>query len=233
MPTYAIADLHGRFDLFTMAIATITERGGGTVVFTGDYIDRGPESRQIIDALMQGPPAGQEWIALKGNHEDMMVSVCRGRASVQWWMENGGAQTLLSYGHPMAGNVEVSIVPQMHLDWLDCLPIVLRDGRRLFVHAGVDPLVALDLQSEQKCLWMLYPDGFVGGHGDLHVVHGHHQFAEGPKLYAGRTNLDTFAWYTGRLVVGVFDDDMPGGPVELIEIIGEPHELALREDSEA
>ena len=226
MPTYAIADLHGRFDLFTKAVAEISARGGGTVVFTGDYVDRGPESRQIIDALIAGPRAGQEWFALKGNHEDMMVTVCRGRASVAWWMENGGAQTLISYGHPMSGHVDLSVVPREHLAWLDDLPILHREGHRLFVHAGVDPTLPLEEQSEKKCLWMLYPEGFQDGHGDLHVVHGHHQFADGPKLYAGRTDLDTFAWYTGRLVIGAFDDDVPGGPVELIEIIGEPHELA-------
>jgi hypothetical protein len=62
------------------------------------------------------------------------------------------------------------------------------------------------------------------GHDVRHVVHGHHPFKDGPITIEGRTNLDTLAWHTGRLVVGVFDDDVPGGPVSLLEVRGEPVE---------
>jgi serine/threonine protein phosphatase 1 len=67
-----------------------------------------------------------------------------------------------------------------------------------------------------------YPKEFHLGFGDRHVVHGHDSFADGPKLYEGRTNLDARAWRTGRLVIGVFDDDKPGGPVDFIQVIGPP-----------
>jgi serine/threonine protein phosphatase 1 len=67
-----------------------------------------------------------------------------------------------------------------------------------------------------------YPVGFSGGFGERHVVHGHDNSPDGPLLYAGRTNLDTLAWRTGRLVIGVFDDDRPGGPVDLIVVKGAP-----------
>lgn len=218
--TYAIADLHGRYDLFRMAVDAIAARGGGKVVFLGDYVDRGPESRQIIEALMAGPPVGQTWFPLKGNHEDMMVQVCLGDAPVAWWLPNGGGQTLVSYGHAYGAPVDVGVVSSAHLNWLAHLPLYRPDAHRVFVHAGVDPTIPLDGQSEKTLLWKLYPDAFPDGHGDRHVVHGHHQFADGPKCYAGRTDLDTLAWLTGRLVIGVFDDDTPGGPVDLIEILG-------------
>ena len=84
------------------------------------------------------------------------------------------------------------------------------DAHRLYVHAGVDPEIPLDQQSEATLLWKRYPKGFPGGFGDLHVVHGHDNFPEGPLLYEGRTNLDTLAWRTGRLTIGVFDDETPG-----------------------
>jgi serine/threonine protein phosphatase 1 len=71
-------------------------------------------------------------------------------------------------------------------------------------------------------LWKRYPKGYKGGHGDRHVVHGHNSFAGGPELYEGRTNLDTVAWRTGRLVTGVFDDAKPGGPVDFIVVKGPP-----------
>jgi serine/threonine protein phosphatase 1 len=80
----------------------------------------------------------------------------------------------------------------------------------------------LDGQHAQSMLWDLYPDGHPGGHRTRHVVHGHHQFADGPKVFSGRTDLDTFAWFTGRLVVGVFDDNEPGGAIDFLDVVGGP-----------
>ena len=88
--------------------------------------------------------------------------------------------------------------------------------------AGVDPDAPLDAQAEHTLLWKRYPKGYKGGFGDRHVVHGHNSFADGPELYEGRTNLDTLAWRTGRLVTGVFDDAKPGGPVDFVVVRGPP-----------
>jgi len=96
------------------------------------------------------------------------------------------------------------------------------DAHRIYVHAGVDPEFPLLRQSEATLLWKRYPKGYAGGYGDLHVVHGHDNDPGGPLLFEGRTNLDTLAWRTGRLTIGVFDDDKAGGPVDLIEIRGPP-----------
>ena len=96
------------------------------------------------------------------------------------------------------------------------------DNYRVYVHAGVDPEIPLDRQSEATLLWKRYPKGFSSGFGKLHVVHGHDNYPDGPLLYEGRTNLDTLAWRTGRLVIGVFDDDRPGGPVDFIVVRGSP-----------
>lgn len=109
-----------------------------------------------------------------------------------------------------------------HLEWLEALPLMHIDLHRVYVHASVDPRLPLNQQPEQACLWYLYDDEDEGGHGDFHVVHGHEHFVSGPVLKKHRTNIDTFAWSTGRLVVAVFDDDVAGGPVELIEISGDP-----------
>lgn len=226
--TFAIADLHGRYDLLLMALGAIAERAksGDTIVFLGDYIDRGPQSASIVALLMAGPESisgldgGIRWICLQGNHESMMLSCLSNPAAVQWWARNGGVETLRSYGHPVPWTFLPHVIPAAHVDWLSALPTLHVDRHRIYVHAGVNPTKSLDEQMRHDLQWMLYPDGFEGGHGDRHVVHGHHQFADGPKLYAGRTDLDTFAFATGRLVVGVFDDNLPGGPVDLIEVIG-------------
>jgi serine/threonine protein phosphatase 1 len=220
--TYAIADLHGRYDLLVQALNAIFRRpGGGTVITLGDYVDRGPESRQIISHLMtlrESPQAGWKVICLKGNHEDMMVETIRKPLHPDWWIGNGGGRTLISYGHAPKGLVDYSVVPESHLDWLDALPLMHVDKHRVFVHAGVNPNCPLDEQDPQNVMWKLYDDRDDGGHGQRHVVHGHHQFADGPILKKNRTDLDTFAWHTGRIVVGVFDDDVAGGPIEQIEI---------------
>jgi serine/threonine protein phosphatase 1 len=216
--TYVIPDLHGRDDLLADALAEITlhSRGeGGILVTIGDYVDKGPGSRQIIERLSEGVE-GFNFIALKGNHDAMMVEALRDPAKMAAWMEKGGDAALASYGGDPAA------VPQSHIAWLDRLRLMHVDAHRLYVHAGVDPDLPLDRQSEVTLLWKRYPKGYSKSYGSLHVVHGHDNFPDGPLLYEGRTNLDTLAWRTGRLTVGIFDDDRPGGPVDFIVVKGSP-----------
>ena len=101
--TYVIPDLHGRFDLLESAVDRImTDPEPGTIVTLGDYVDRGPQSRQVIQLLIRGIPHPWKLITLKGNHEDMMQQVCGGRADIDWCLGNGGAATLVSYGQKSA-----------------------------------------------------------------------------------------------------------------------------------
>jgi len=224
--TYAIADLHGRHDLLTGAINAISDVDQGPLTFVtlGDYIDRGPDSAKVISTLMvirANPPTGWNVICLKGNHEAMMVETLRTPLSLDWWLGNGGDATLFSYGDDLSGgNLGPKVVPDSHIDWIDGLPLVYLDPNRIFVHAGVIPGKSLEDHSADTLTWMLYPSGADEDFFGRHIVHGHHQFGRGPMLYKGRTNLDVFAWQTGRLVIGVFDDEVPGGPVELIEVFG-------------
>jgi serine/threonine protein phosphatase 1 len=217
--TYVIPDLHGRCDLLGEALAGIAARArgqAGIVVTIGDYVDKGPDSKGVIDRLQSGLDAGWKLVALKGNHDAMMVEALRDPAKMAPWMEKGGDTALASYGGDPAA------VPQSHIAWLDQRQLLHVDAHRLYVHAGVDPELALDRQSEATLLWKRYPKGFSGGFGPLHVVHGHDNHPDGPLLYEGRTNLDTLAWRTGRLTIGVFDDDRPGGPVDFIVVQGPP-----------
>jgi serine/threonine protein phosphatase 1 len=215
--TYVIPDIHGRHDLLNEGLAEITARGEtGVIVTLGDYVDKGPESKQAVDRLLSGVAQGWSLVALKGNHDAMMVEALRDPSKLAAWIAKGGDAALASYGGDPAA------VPEVHIVWLDRLRLMHVDAHRIYVHAGVDPEIALDQQNEATLLWKRYPKGFPGGFGDRHVVHGHDNFPEGPLLYQGRTNLDTLAWRTGRLTIGVFDDDRPGGPVDFIEIRGSP-----------
>jgi serine/threonine protein phosphatase 1 len=217
--TFVIPDIHGRLDLLRDGLTEIAARSqgkGDTIVAIGDYVDKGPASRGVIELLLSGVGEGLHLVTLKGNHDAMMVGALRDPAKMAGWLAKGGDAALASYGGDPAS------VPQAHIDWLDRLQPFHVDTHRLYVHAGVDPKISLDGQSEETLLWKRYPKGSSEGFGNLHVVHGHDNHPDGPLLYEGRTNLDTLAWRTGRLTIGVFDDDRPGGPVDFIRIKGAP-----------
>jgi serine/threonine protein phosphatase 1 len=217
--TYVIPDIHGRHDLLCDGLAEITVRSrgnGGVIITIGDYVDKGPQSKQVVDLLRSGVGEDFRLVALKGNHDALMVDALRDPLKMSTWLAKGGDSALASYG---GDSVDV---PQSHIDWLDRLELMHLDAHRLYVHAGVDPDLPLDRQDEHTLLWKRYAKGFPLGFGKYHVVHGHDNCPGGPLLYEGRTNLDTLAWRTGQLTIGVFDDDRPGGPVDLIVIRGAP-----------
>jgi serine/threonine protein phosphatase 1 len=219
--TYVVPDIHGRDDLLSRGLADIAaySRGEtGAIVMIGDYVDKGPQSKRVIDRLIEGVPDGWKLVTLRGNHDALMAAALRDTSKMPFWIEKGGAAALASYGGDPAA------VPHSHIAWLDRLRLFYVDRYRIYVHAGVDPELPLDRQSETTLLTKRYPAGFSGGFGELHVVHGHDNFPDGPLLYEGRTNLDTLGWRTGRLVIGVFDDERPGGPVDFIEVKGSPAE---------
>jgi serine/threonine protein phosphatase 1 len=234
--TYVIADLHGRYDLLSLAYRELWRRGKpGTIVHLGDYIDRGPMSMHVVTYLMDPLtiPVGCTRVVLKGNHEDIMVETIRKGLAPDWWIGNGGGATLQSYGHPevsvaygtstifVTPYYDPAVIPEVHLAFLEGLPMVHEDKHRVYVHAGVLPDVPLDQQKSDVLMWLSYKDNDHGGYAGRHVVHGHHQKDDGPHRWKGRTNLDVGAWYTGRLVIGVFDDDVAGGPVEIIEVLAD------------
>jgi serine/threonine protein phosphatase 1 len=213
--TYVIPDLHGRDDLLREAFAAIDRHAGGgfgTIVALGDYVDKGPDSKRVIALLRAGPRPGWRFIALKGNHDGMMVQGLRDPAWLSFWLERGGDSVIKAYGG------DSSKISADDIDWLDRLALMHVDDHRIYVHAGLDPELPLDRQTEQTLLWKRYPDDETGGFGDRHIVHGHDSSAAGPKLFEGRSNLDTKAWRTGRLVIAVFDDGVSGGPIEILTV---------------
>ena len=217
--TYVIPDLHGRFDLLRDMLGKIEAHAAGkagTVIVLGDYVNKGPDSRQVVERMRAGLSGGWRLVALKGNHDAMMVEALRDPSKMSGWIGKGGDATIKSYGG------DPSAIPQTDADWLDRLPLMHLDTHRIYVHAGLDPGMPLQAQDEHTLLWKRYPKGDRAGFGGRHVVHGHNSNAGGPELFEGRTNLDTLAWRTGRLVTGVFDDDKQGGPVDFLVVSGPP-----------
>lgn len=224
--TYAIGDIHGRYDLLQKALSAIYSRTQDgnlphTVVFLGDYVDRGPQSRLVVERLMLGARRAAKWVVLKGNHELMLADDWENGMplSKDDFLANGGGATLLSYGHPNSSvRLDLTVIPEAHIRWMENLPQTYVDDHRVYVHAALDPGSPPDDQPSEYALWYIYPEGVQDVYPDYHVVRGHEQDPDGPQYWRGRTNLDTSAFRTGRLVIGVFDDDTPGGPTGSIEV---------------
>jgi len=130
------------------------------VVTLGDYVDRGPDNRQVIERLMGWRSDKLKLVALKGNHEAMMLEACNNLAELSWWIGNGGDRTLASYG---SDNCDPRNVPSAHLNWIANLPLMHVDQHTVFVRAAIDPTISLHQQSEQTLLWKRYPEGYQQG----------------------------------------------------------------------
>ena len=233
MRYYAIPDLHGRYDLFTKALNKIADDADGreyTVVTLGDYIDRGPNSKEIIQDLMK--LQSKDFISLLGNHEAMMLETLDTPLDPDWWLGNGGDATLWSYGSkvkispwlplPPVG-YDPHVIPLEHRAFLATLPLYYETECQVFVHAGIkDHDLPLEDQSKDRMMWMLYSKDDPGGWQEKTVVHGHHQHIDGPHSWEYREALDTWAYYTGRLVVGVFDDTQ-GPALKYLEVLGDDY----------
>jgi len=211
---YVIGDIHGRLDLLELMIALvnadISARDGSEplIVTVGDYIDRGPKSREVLDRLLKNPFAGK-YVALKGNHEALLQTFLDDPTVGADWWRLGGASTLRSFGIAIkprmtrrafaraAAQLREALSPQQ-TEFLGSLKTSLTAGQYFMCHAGVRPGVPLDSQSEQDLLWIR--DDFLSSEIDFGkiIVHGHTPVRE-PESLTNRINIDTGAFQSERL----------------------------------
>lgn len=217
---YAVGDVHGCLHrlvaLHELIVQDLSERpvGRSALVHLGDYVDRGADSAQVVDWLINAPPVpADEIINLMGNHEEMMLAAVSGtdEEAPEHWLANGGADSLLSWGIGRTVPPEewANLIPLQHLVFLRDLEISRRIGPYLFVHAGIRPGVPLDRQSRHDMLWIREP--FLSAredHGAV-VVHGHTPRRE-PILLPNRLALDTGAVLGGALTCAVLENDTVG-----------------------
>jgi serine/threonine protein phosphatase 1 len=217
--TFAVGDIHGQNEKLGALLDRCWKLSDGRAarfVFLGDYIDRGPDSRAVIDTLIDLQARQPNLvICLRGNHEASLLAIVAGNESIfpTWCNKNGGITTLKSYG---VG--DPAEIPATHLRWLNMLPLFHDDGRRFFVHAGIDPQRTLAEQREDDLLWIREP--FLSSDIDFGrlIVHGHtpqHNFI--PDQRPNRLNLDTAAAYGGPLTAALFDDSRTA-PIDLIQV---------------
>lgn len=219
---YAIGDVHGRADLLEQVFARIdTHIATHPVdrplqVLVGDYIDRGPNSREVLDLLI-GRIRSRETILLKGNHETCLIEFLRNPSMLQSWSQVGGLETLLSYGITPSLDADAqtqqrlatslqNVLPKPHLVLLQRLQPSFTCGEFFFVHAGVKPGVSLVEQREADLLWIRDEFLLYEGKFDKIIVHGHTP-VRAVDMRPSRINIDTGAYATGRLSCIIIERD--------------------------
>jgi serine/threonine protein phosphatase 1 len=215
---YAVGDVHGCEALLTRLVQAIVEDVAGlrptglpVLLFVGDYVDRGPDSKGVIDRLieLQADPRF-ETCTLKGNHEEALLTFLQDAAFGQTWADYGGLQTLLSYGvtpPALRTNLEEwervrvtfgEAIPRSHLSFFTGLELMANYGDYTFVHAGVRPGVALQDQDEHDLLYIRREFLDARRPAESVIVHGHTPEAA-PFLGDYRIGIDTGAYATGTL----------------------------------
>jgi serine/threonine protein phosphatase 1 len=217
MRIYAIGDVHGH-DGLLKALTSLVEKDDASrapanrrvMIFVGDYIDRGPDSRGVVDFLLNGLPKHFEAFFLRGNHEDYLLRYLSGPSFDQGWFANGGVETLKSYGVDIAGggfdtwfteetrDRFAAVLPESHVRFYRETLISVRFGDYFFAHAGIRPGVPLELQKPQDLLWIRQE--FLRHTGDFGavIVHGHTP-VHAPEDLRNRICIDTYAFQTGHL----------------------------------
>jgi len=210
---YAIGDVHGCLDQLTLLLGRIARDNAARppvdklyVVTVGDLIDRGPDSKGVIDLLMTRPLPSASFVFLMGNHEELFLRILDGDDSaLPHWLEYGGFECALSYGADpdmlvgRDGGREVRAhVPRHHAAFLRSFGDGFRFGDYLIVHAGIRPGRAVEQQSVEDMRWIRRD--FIESDADhgVVVVHGHTIF-EDPDERPNRIGIDTGAYSTGRL----------------------------------
>lgn len=213
---YAVGDIHGRADLLSDLLLKIEADAAGrraakkTLVFLGDYVDRGPDSRGVVELLLKSLPKDFDVYFLKGNHEALLLDFLADTGRLDHWRRNGGEAALASYGvdvdrlNAVKASPEAwreaftAVLPEAHLSFFKALRLQVSAGDYLFVHAGVRPGVPLDAQDETDLIWIR--DDFLNCAEPLGkvVVHGHTPVRK-PAVRANRIGIDTGAVFSGRL----------------------------------
>jgi serine/threonine protein phosphatase 1 len=219
---YAISDIHGCADLL-QKMFTVIDRDLANAkpmraihVFLGDYIDRGPESSQTIDLLVNRSRT-HETVFLKGNHEAFLFDVLKSPAQLQGWKQYGGLQTLVSYGLKPSLNPDEAEQAELIRElaekispdqrrFFNSLRLRFVCGDFFFVHAGVRPGIPLPQQKEEDLLWIR--DEFLQSEEQFsrYIVHGHSPVRE-PDIRPNRINIDTGAYATGNLTLLTIQGD--------------------------
>jgi serine/threonine protein phosphatase 1 len=218
---YCIGDIHGKADLLEQLHRMIEEDaadypGKKHVLYLGDYVDRGMQSREVIESLLDPPLNGFEPIFIKGNHEQAMLDFMEEPEATSGWLLYGGRETLSSYGVMVPGLPGLQslreiadklsrALPDSHREFLDSGLLSWTAGDYHFVHAGVRPGIPLDRQLAHDQMWIREEFTYSNEDHGAVVVHGH-TISEEVEFRRNRIGIDTGAFHTGVLTCLVLED---------------------------
>jgi serine/threonine protein phosphatase 1 len=202
---FAIGDIHGcAHKLYALMEKIPIDYANDTLIFIGDYIDRGPQSVEVVTYLVDLKSRHPDTVFLKGNHEDMLQKYLQGTDRLTY-LYNGGQHTLESYLN-QSNNSESTPIPADHLEFFDSLVLYYETQDYIFVHAGLRENVPLEKQDPEDLLWIredfIYSKSTFG----KWVIFGHSPFSE-PLVLPNKIGIDTGAVY-GNLLTCVQLPDM-------------------------
>jgi serine/threonine protein phosphatase 1 len=197
---FAIGDIHGCLSqLNTMMARLDIDAEKDTLVFIGDYIDRGPDAKGVVDAILDIKEKIHNVICLLGNHEQMLLNYYLEHRDEELFMHNGGMSTIISYGFTPGGKKHFH-VPDTHMEFFTNLkPYYVKD-EYIFVHAGLRPGISMDKQNIEDLLWIRYD--FINSHYNFGkvVIFGHTPLSfTAPLINENKIGIDTGAVYGGKL----------------------------------
>jgi serine/threonine protein phosphatase 1 len=218
---YCVGDIHGRLDLLQELHQLILDDANGypgtkSVVYLGDYIDRGPQSREVLDLLIQQPLDDFDSICLLGNHERAMLDFLQHPEAAASWLSFGGQATLTNYGvgqgRPLLAQPVQSLsdelrqlLPAAHLAFLESLALYHVEGDYCFVHAGIRPGRPIHEQSADDLVW-IREDFTRSTRRHSHVVVHGHSITQEVEWQPNRIGIDTGAYLSGRLTALVLEE---------------------------
>ncbi len=196
---FAIGDIHGCLGKLEQMIAAIDfDEKRDSLVFIGDYIDRGPDSKGVVDYVIDLKIRAKKVMCLQGNHEQMLLNyICRGEDK-DLFLFNGGRATLASYGVGELGDGKAITLPDNHMEFFQSLLPYYETEKNIFVHAGLRPGVSLEEQKSEDLYWIR--DEFIDSSYDFGkvVVFGHTRMVR-PLIQPNKIGIDTGAVYGGFL----------------------------------
>jgi serine/threonine protein phosphatase 1 len=196
---FAIGDIHGCLDKLRKLLGLIdVDWENDTVVFMGDYIDRGPDSKRVVDYVLELRKKHEQVVCLKGNHEWMFLNYLDHREE-HIYLTNGGRDTLQSYGISPDEQDRRAKLPPNHLQFFETLLPCYETENYVFAHAGVRPGIPMGLQDPYDLIWIRH-EFFMSDHGlKKTVVFGHTPFRGEPFVGEKMIGIDTGAVYGGPL----------------------------------
>ena len=196
---YAVGDIHGCFDKLEalMKILPWDKDRGDVLLFIGDYVDRGPKTREVVQFLVELKRGGGKFVFLKGNHEKMLLDFYVQQKDQMLYVANGGAETIASYVEGGIGR-KAFVLPDDHLEFLLSLKLYYETDDYIFVHAGLRDAVPVGEQTEEDLLWIREEFIYSPYDWNKRVIFGHTAL-ETPFVTPGKIGIDTGAVYGNKL----------------------------------